>query len=88
VFNDAAPFWTTIPLLREDPRNIEDVDTRQEDHVYDSVRYGLMFRPIKPRVQPRHDTGSFQAERRKLIKAKQYAQRYGTDLSTAYGRVR
>jgi hypothetical protein len=55
---------------------------------YDAVRYGLMFRPIKPKVQPRHDTGSFQAERRKLIKAKAYAQRYGTDLSTAYGRVR
>jgi len=88
IFTDAKPFWETIPLLREDPRNVEDVDTKQEDHVYDAVRYGLMFRPIRPRVQPRPDTGSFQAERRKLIKAKAYAQRYGTDLSTAYGRVR
>lgn len=28
-----------IPVLPRDPKNIEDVDTKSEDHVYDMVRY-------------------------------------------------
>ena len=31
----------TLPSLPRDPRNPEDVDTRAEDHAYDSLRYGL-----------------------------------------------
>lgn len=32
----------TIPELILDERNVEDVNTRQEDHCYDSIRYFLM----------------------------------------------
>jgi len=34
----------TIPELIIDEGNLEDVDTRQEDHPYDAIRYGLVSR--------------------------------------------
>ena len=34
-----------------DESNVEDIDTRQEDHIYDECRYVLMENPISP---PRH----------------------------------
>ena len=39
----------TLPQLRYDPVNPEDVDTRQEDHLYDAMKYFLMSDPIAPR---------------------------------------
>ena len=87
-FNNHKNFWATIPNLQEDPRNPEDVDTKQEDHIYDEFRYMCMARPIQPKLEPRKDTGSFQAERRRLIKAKEYARRHGVGIDVAYGRVR
>jgi len=75
-------------MLRESAKNPEDVDTEQEDHIYDLVRYALMYKPVRPRIKPLADIGSFQAERRKYIKARQYAVTHGTSLSDAYGRVR
>ena len=39
----------TLPQLRYDPTYPEDVDTRQEDHLYDSLKYFLMADPIAPR---------------------------------------
>ena len=38
-------FWRTLPDLVMDERHPEDVDTDQEDHAYDSVRYACMSRP-------------------------------------------
>ena len=38
-------FWRTMPDLVMDERHVEDVDTEQEDHAYDSVRYACMSRP-------------------------------------------
>mgnify|MGYP001567585131 FL=1 len=38
-------FWRTMPDLVMDENDLEDVDTSQEDHVYDSVRYMCMSRP-------------------------------------------
>jgi hypothetical protein len=35
----------TIPTLQRDDTNIEDVDTDGEDHAFDSVTYGLQWRP-------------------------------------------
>ena len=40
-----------IPNLVYDESNVEDIDTRQEDHIYDECRYVLMENPISP---PRH----------------------------------
>lgn len=38
----------TLPAMVYDQHRPEDVDTRQEDHAYDSLRYGLMSRPWVP----------------------------------------
>lgn len=38
-------FWRTMPDLVMDENDPEDVDTDQEDHVYDEVRYACMSRP-------------------------------------------
>jgi len=34
-----------LPSLPLDKRNLEDVDTNAEDHLYDAIRYGIMTRP-------------------------------------------
>jgi hypothetical protein len=41
VFRDCKNFIRTVPYLAYDEHNIEDVDTKQEDHLYDCLRYGL-----------------------------------------------
>ena len=38
----------TLPNLVYDESNVEDIDTRQEDHIYDECRYVLMEHPISP----------------------------------------
>lgn len=38
-------FWRTMPDLVMDERKVEDVDTDQEDHCYDDVRYACQSRP-------------------------------------------
>ena len=38
-------FWRTMPDLIMDEADSEDVDTDNEDHCYDDVRYGCMSRP-------------------------------------------
>lgn len=43
--NCHAGFWRTMPDLVMDERHIEDVNTDQEDHCYDDVRYACMSRP-------------------------------------------
>ena len=88
AFNSCKNFWRTMQELREDPKRPEDVDTDQEDHIYDAFRYACMSRPIIPKIKPKEAPGSFQAERKKYIRAKQYAQRHGVSIAAAYGRIR
>ena len=38
----------TLPELKYDSINPEDVDTKQEDHLYDALKYFLMSNPITP----------------------------------------
>ena len=55
VFNTCRHFIRTLPNLVYDESNVEDIDTRQEDHIYDECRYVLMENPISPprqTVQP------------------------------------
>lgn len=87
-FNDCHHFWRTMPAMRESARNPEDVDTDQEDHIYDEFRYFCMNRPVRPKKVERIPSGSFQATRGKLIRAKEYARRHGVSLETAYSRIR
>jgi terminase large subunit-like protein len=88
AFNDQSHFWRTMTELIEDPKNPEDIDTNQEDHIYDDFRYACMARPIQPKRINEVPQGSFAAERNRLIKARKYARRHGVDLGTAYSRVR
>ena len=88
AFNDCKNWWRTMLELREDPKNVEDVDTDQEDHCYDCTRYGLMVRPIVPKRAAIKPQGTFAAERARLIRAKQYALRHGTSMAAAYARIR
>lgn len=86
-FNNHKHFWRTIPNLVEDSNNPEDVDTKQEDHIYDEFRYMCMSRPIQPKPKAQKATGSFQAERSRLIRAKQYARNHGVSIAVAYTRI-
>ena len=49
VFDTCRHFIRTIPNLVYDESNVEDIDTTQEDHIYDECRYVLMENPISPR---------------------------------------
>lgn len=49
VFTTCKQFIRTIPALVYDEKDIEDIDTTQEDHIYDEWRYLLMENPIAPR---------------------------------------
>lgn len=49
VFNTCVNFIRTIPQLVYDDVHVEDIDTDQEDHIYDECRYVLMSNPIGPR---------------------------------------
>lgn len=53
-FNTCKHFIRTIPSLVYDERHVEDIDTTQEDHIYDMTRYVFMASPIKPRKQHEH----------------------------------
>lgn len=88
IFNNCRAFWRTMPALIADEKNPEDVDTDQEDHIYDELRYACMARPVAPRKVERIPPGSFMATRSRLIKAKKYAQRHGVSLDVAFTRVR
>jgi hypothetical protein len=46
VFNTCKQFIRTIPALVYSERNVEDIDTDGEDHIYDSLRYVAMCNPI------------------------------------------
>ena len=48
VFRTCRHFIRTIPALVYDESNVEDIDTKQEDHIYDECRYVLMENPITP----------------------------------------
>ena len=47
-FKNCKEFIRTIPNLIYSTKNVEDVDTTQEDHDYDAMRYFFMYNPISP----------------------------------------
>ena len=52
VFNTCKNFIRTVPNLVYDEKDVEDIDTDGEDHIYDMTRYVLMENPIAPRLKP------------------------------------
>ncbi|MCQ2439766.1 MAG: terminase family protein [Oscillospiraceae bacterium] len=51
VFSGCRHFIRTVPALVYDERDVEDVDTDGEDHIYDELRYVCMKNPIAPPVK-------------------------------------
>lgn len=51
VFNTCKHFIRTIPNLVYDLHNVEDINTMQEDHDYDAMRYLFMENPIAPKAK-------------------------------------
>ncbi len=47
VYENCEQFIRTIPLLRADRRNVEDIDDSGEDHVYDEACHAFMARPLR-----------------------------------------
>jgi hypothetical protein len=88
AFKNCKRWWVEMMGLYEDPKNPEDVDTDQPDEGYDCTRYGMMSRPVIPKRKPIERPGTFQAERKRLIRAKAYARRHGVSLAAAYARIR
>ena len=76
-----------MPKIHYDTKNVEDVETdRQEDHIYDEVRYMCMLRPVKPKVEWREPQNTFRSERNRYLKAKRLAERRGISMIEAYRR--
>lgn len=46
VYSTCKDFIRTIPLLQADEKNPEDIDTTQEDHIYDEACHIMMARPV------------------------------------------
>lgn len=49
IFNTCRNFIRTIPSLVYDERNVEDINTDGEDHIYDELRYMCMNYIVAPR---------------------------------------
>lgn len=73
VFNTCRQFIRTVPDLVYDERNVEDIDTTQEDHIYDECRYVLMqymipMRENRQKPIPQDDPLDLYADARRKAK--------------------
>ena len=50
VFSDCVDTIRTLPVLTHDKHRLEDIDTTQEDHAADDIRYACMARPWQRRA--------------------------------------
>jgi hypothetical protein len=50
VFSECVDTIRTLPVLTHDKHRVEDIDTTQEDHAADDIRYACMARPFQRRV--------------------------------------
>lgn len=53
VFSTCTQFIRTVPNLPYSPTNVEDVDTKSEDHGFDAARYFFMMCPIGTVIKTR-----------------------------------
>lgn len=51
TFSTCKHFIRTIPALVYDEKDVEDIDTDGEDHIYDEWRYVCMRNPIAPPIE-------------------------------------
>ena len=59
IFDNCIDTIRTIPVLLHDNRKPEDLDTTQEDHIADEMRYGLMSRFQVTTKQESNNTSAF-----------------------------
>ena len=55
VFNTCKNFIRTIPALIYSETDVEDINTKMEDHIYDEWRYVCMARPLSPEEIPKKE---------------------------------
>ena len=58
IFRTCANLIRTLPVLPLDDSNLEDVDTKAEDHAYDALRYGLTSLVKRPDQSKRKKVAS------------------------------
>jgi hypothetical protein len=46
IFSNIKNLICTLPSLVYDTRRPEDIADGSEDHAFDALRYGLLFRPL------------------------------------------
>lgn len=51
--DECADSIRTLPVLQHDDKNAEDLNTEQEDHAADEIRYACMARPWHPTMEER-----------------------------------
>ena len=59
VFSTCKHFIRTVPSLVYSETDVEDVDTKGEDHIYDECRYVLMEYPITPKPRAKDKIKEF-----------------------------
>lgn len=59
VFKNCRDFIRTIPNLVYSEKDVEDIDTDGEDHIYDESRYAMMMNVINPRKHVLRDRQDF-----------------------------
>ena len=59
IFKTCEHFIRTLPSLVYSQTDVEDVDTAQEDHLYDQCRYVCMKRRISPPVVKEEPRNTF-----------------------------
>ncbi|ALV06691.1 hypothetical protein [Roseateles depolymerans] len=57
VVETCYDWWRTVPALMHDEKNMEDLDSRMEDHAADETRYACMARPVSRVPKPRKLAG-------------------------------
>ena len=59
VFRSCKDYIRTIPNLVYSEKDVEDINTDGEDHIYDESRYAIMLNQIPPRRNVQHDSQLF-----------------------------
>lgn len=59
IFNNCRDYIRTIPNLVYSEKDVEDIDTESEDHIYDESRYAIMINMINPRRNILHQKNDF-----------------------------
>lgn len=59
VFNTCTDWMRTVPTLPRDKKNMDDVDTKAEDHAGDETRYRVQAPPVPQIEEPQGSTGRY-----------------------------